>query len=106
MMLLQSDFTYIFGHAMWHVGSLSPRPWIEPTSPAVEAWSLNRCTASEVLRVMILVQKKIMSLATASSTYPLTPQIVGFLLPLLHETKSHRKPNLSHFGIADMQKSL
>ena len=58
-----------------------PCPQKEPASPAVEASSLNHCTASEALRVMILIEKKIMSLATASSTCPLTPQNVGFLLP-------------------------
>ena len=41
-------FCFIF-YNTWHVGILVPQPRIQPTSPAVEAWSLNRWTTREVL---------------------------------------------------------
>ena len=35
-------------------GMLVPQPWIEPTPPALEAWSLNHCTAREVPTLNII----------------------------------------------------
>ena len=39
---------YVFVHAAWHVGWLVSRPGIKPIPPALEAKSLNHCTAREV----------------------------------------------------------
>ena len=47
-------YLFIFGCTTGHAGILFPRPGIEPIPPAVEAWSLNHCTAREVPRPSFL----------------------------------------------------
>ena len=42
--------------AVPHVGTLGPQPGIEPTSPAVEAWSPNHWTAREVPILVFPIQ--------------------------------------------------
>ena len=45
----QSPTTFVFFWLhCWACGILVPQPGIEPTSPAVEAWSLNHWTTREV----------------------------------------------------------
>ena len=43
-------FFFFFGLTTRHVGVLVPRPWMEPTPPAVEVRSLNFWTTREVPR--------------------------------------------------------
>ena len=51
------------GHTMQHdlgdYGILVPKPQIEPTPPAVEAWSLNHWTTKEVLKGRTFIYEKI-----------------------------------------------
>ena len=53
-LLLDSGYYFLFFFFWPHCvacGILVPRPGIKPTSPAVEAWSLNHWTAREILHL-------------------------------------------------------
>ena len=49
---LKSIFFFFFGCIAWYVELL--QPGIEPTPPALEAWSLNHCTIKKVLKSFLI----------------------------------------------------